>query len=442
MKKIFCLINLIFMVFLFGCGGSVSVYQKMYEFVGRVANKSAKIIIYGKEYNENSFPDYLYGQYNDNSLWATVGNAENSIDFEIGNIFNFSNDMIYFNEYYTNLIFEISGKEFVEGTISNIKVDYSTLKMLEIKNEVLGVSGNFGYTRNGFEFMISCDVEGKTINGKTEYYKNVSTYLYGSFFSFSKNLMYLQISTSPRGFFVDPHALHKSTYNEMEYYEKTYENGLVYKLDPSSKLECSLNSVFWDAGFDNLSSNICMERSMTTYDCLYYIPKSNGIHSVSVPDNMFVEISDSYGIIELNNSITIGDRNYYDYYLEEGKKYFVSIQSFNDILLSNPYYLEYRLEIYYGGINIIENYNKEIKLYTNTNIIDYLARFEVTSNIYLNFNDFVNIRVYNDDGDLILNGNNSKKYILNVIKGEIYLIQITKVNDDEYINFVFSKPVC
>ena len=95
MKKIFCLINLIFMVFLFGCGGSVSVYQKMYEFVGRVANKSAKIIIYGKEYNENSFPDYLYGQYNDNSLWATVGNAENSIDFEIGNIFNFSNDMIY-----------------------------------------------------------------------------------------------------------------------------------------------------------------------------------------------------------------------------------------------------------------------------------------------------------------------------------------------------------
>lgn len=447
LKKVLLMVSLVLMMGLVGCGcGSVvKPLQKIADFVGRKVDPSASISVYGRERDISSFPTKLYGGYVDEMSAITGIYPNNTIFFDGIGLFDFLNGQIVFNESYENLILKFSDSEFVSGTIDNIVVDYDSVSLYDMEIKLDGVSGKFKYNRNAFSLKIKCDVTGKRVNGTSKTYNNITVPLYGSFYVFSKNVKYFQVSTDVRGYFVDPSSVTIKKYGDMAYYDKTFENGIVYTYVPGLKrnesTELCSNKIESD-NIEQFTGNVSFEREMSTYKCFKYKSDSNGSYTISVPADTFVEITNKGELIELKNQFTVGNRSYYEYNLSENSEYYIVVQSFDDILLDNEISRTERFEIFKGGINLIEFYGQNIYFKSDVNNIDYLARFDINGIINLSVDTLVNVTIVDSKGNVIYNGINSKNFVFSVIKGEKYSILIERNTTGTGIRFNFTKPSC
>ena len=448
LKKVLLMVSLVLMMGLVGCGcGSVAEkpLEIIADFVGRQVDPSASISVYGRERDISSFPTKLHGGYVDEMSVLNLVYPSNTVYFDEHGLFDFLDGQIIFSESYENLILKFSDSEFISGTIDNIVVDKDSLKLYDIDIELNGVSGNFKYNRNAFNLKIKCNVTGKRANGTSKTYNNITVPLYGSFYVFSKNVKYFQVSTDVRGYFVDPSSVSIKKYGNLSYYNKTFENGIVYTYVPGLKRNGSIELCSNEIELDNIeqfSGNVSFEREMSTYKFFKYKSDSNGSYTISVPADTFVEITNNGKLIELNNQFTVGDRSYYEYNLLQNSEYYIVVQSFDDILLDNEISRTERFEIFKGGINLIEFYGQNIYFKSDINNIDYLARFDINGIINLSVDALVNVTIVDSKGNVIYNGINSKNFVFSVIKGEKYSILIKRNTTGTGISFNFTKPSC
>lgn len=467
LKKVLLMVSLVLMMGLVGCGVKL---EEIAHFVGRQVDPSADIRVMAKVKDNVTFPKKLYGCYKDIMSSLDVEHPNNYVYFNDNVRFYFvqkpSNttieNKIYFDESYKDLVLEFNGKRYVRGTISNIEVDTSTIKLYEIDIELNGVSGKFKYNRNAFTLFAKCDFDGYTEDGKHVVEDEVYAPLYGSFYYFSKNLRYFQVSSDTRGYFVDLSALTEVENDDgTVYQDKSFRNGIVFQYmqyeeyenigSAGEKTSLSSNGLQSQDSSNNemekiiiqtYKNNVSFENEMTTHSIFNYIPNSNSSYTISVPANTFVEVQKDGKLVELKNQMVIGNRAYFEYTLMKDSKYTVIVQTYDDIFFSDEITRTERFEVFKGGINLIELYGQNISFTSNLNNIDYFARFDISGIIKLSFNTTVNIKIVDSKGNVIYNGINSKNFEFSVIKGERYSFLIERNSIGSYIYFNFTKPSC